>query len=363
MAKKAKKAKKRKLVSSRAERRGLPPGSAVRVGGSGAQGGRVVVFDYDPDNLTECDVEDLRECFAFSDKPTVTWINVIGAVDAEALQVLGKHYGLHALVLEDALNTYQRPKYEDYGDYLQIVLKMSRWDESSGQVALQQVSLILGRGFVISFQEHSGDVFEAVRGRIRAGQGRIRQMGADYLIYSLLDAIVDGYFAMLEHRGEVIESLEEQIVSRPNAETLRRLHHTRREGMLVRRATWPLREVVGELRRGESALMSSELKPYLADLYDHTLQIIETMETLRDILAAMLETYLSVVNNRMNETMKMLMVVATIFIPLTFIAGLYGMNFRHMPELSWRWAYPAVLAAMAGIAVGMVVYFKHKKWL
>lgn len=306
---------------------------------------------------------DVRECFAFSDKPTVTWINVIGAVDVEAIRVLGKHYGLHPLVLEDTLNTYQRPKYEDYGDYLEIVLKMSRWDESSGEVGLQQVSLILGGGFVITFQEHRGDAFEAVRGRIRGGQGRIRQMGADYLFYSLLDAVVDGRFAMLEHRGNVIESLEEQVVSRPDPGTLRRLHHIRREGMLIRKAIWPLREVVAEMRRGESALVTSEMRPYLSDLYDHTLQIIETMETLRDVLAAMLETYLSVVNNRMNEVMKMLMVVATIFIPLTFIAGLYGMNFDHMPELRWPWAYPAVLATMAGIVVGMIVYFKRKKWL
>lgn len=359
----AKNTTRRRLVGSRAKKRGLPPGSAVRVGDEYGADERVVVFDYDAGNLTESRIDDISDCFGFKDKPTVTWINVIGAVQVEALEALAEQFGLHSLVLEDALGAHQRPKYEDYGDYIQIVLKMCNWDESAGETVLQQVSLVVGRGFVISFQERTGDVFEAIRERLRSGAGRIRRMGPDYLAYCLLDAVVDGYFAMLERRGDLIEGLEDEIVSRPKPETLRRLHNVRRDGVLFRRAIWPLREVVVELRRDESPLMTDQMKPYLADLYGHTIQVIETMETLRDVLAAMLETYLSVLNNRMNEVMKMLTVIATIFIPLTFIVGLYGMNFKHMPELYWPWAYPAVLAGMATIVVGMVLYFKRKKWL
>ena len=356
-------ARKRRLVGSRASGRGLPPGSAVHVGPEHGQGGRVTVLDYDGENLTEAELHDIGECFAMKDTPTITWIDVAGEVDIEALEALAEHYGLHPLALADAMNAYQRPKYEDYGQTLQLVLKMCRWNASAGEVTLEQLSLIIGPTFVISFRELTEDAFEGVRERLRGAKGRIRQMGADFLAYSLLGAVMEAYFTMLERRGELIEALEEEVVARPDAATLRRLHSIRRDGMLFRRVAWPLREVMAELRRGESELLSDEIRPYLSDLYDDTIQVIETMETLRDVLAAMLETYLSVINNRMNEVMKLLTVIATIFIPLTFIVGLYGMNFRHMPELNWPWAYPAVLAGMAALATWMVVYFKRKKWL
>ena len=353
---------KRKLVGNRAPRRGLPPGSAVHVGPEHGQSGRVTVLDYDAENLSEAEIADIRDCFAMKETPTVTWISVAGKVDIKALEALGEYFGLHPLALADALNAYQRPKYEDYGQTLQIVLRMCRWNASAGEVTLEQVALIIGPTFVISFQESSEDVFEDIRARLREGKGRIRQMGADFLAYSLLNAVMEVYFAMLERRGELIEVLEQEVVARPDSATLRRLHGIRRDGMLFRRVAWPLREVMAELRRGESALLSDEIRPYLSDLYDDAIQIIETMETLRDVLTAMTETYLSVINNRMNEVMKLLTVIATIFIPLTFIVGLYGMNLQ-MPEFEWPWAYPVVLAAMAGLAAWMVLYFKRKKWL
>jgi len=360
MAKKA--ARKRKLVASRARARGLPPGSAVHVSASGTGEGRVTMVDFDADDLTETVVDDIRDCFALKDTPTVTWINIAGEVDIKSLEALAEHYRLHPLLLEDALSGYQRPKYEDYGHCVQVVLKVCSWNESAGEVAVRQVSVVVGQGFVISFEQRCEDVFSVIRERLHTAQGRIRRMGADYLAYCLLDTVMDAYFDMLERRGDVIEALEEEVVSRPDAATLRHLHRVRRDGVLLRRAIWPLREAVSELRRGESSVITDEVRPYLADLYDHTIQIIETMEALREILAAMLDTYLSVINNRMNEVMKMLTVIATIFIPLTFVAGVYGMNLE-MPEFGWSWAYPAVLAVMASIAIGMVIYFRRKKWL
>jgi magnesium transporter len=279
------------------------------------------------------------------------------------MEKLGECYGFHPLVLEDILNTDQRPKMEDYGDYLYIVLRMLSYNDKSTQIETEQVSLILGPNFLFSFQENQGDVFDPVRERIRTGKGRIRKMGADYLAYALLDLIVDNYFMIMEKLGETIEFLEEKLVAQPVPETLQTIHQLKRELIFLRKAVWPLREVIGGLQRGELTLIKEATRVYLRDVYDHTIQVIDTIETFRDMISGMLDIYLSSVSNRLNSVMKVLTIIATIFMPLTFLAGIYGMNFKYFPELEWRWSYPVFWLVSLLISVSMLLYFKKKNWL
>jgi len=273
------------------------------------------------------------------------------------------HANLHHLVIEDIHNTYQRPKAEDYEDFLYIVLKMISWDENLNQAQAEQVSMILGKGYVLSFKEDPGDIFDPVRVRLREGKGRIRKSGADYLAYALLDQVVDNYFLVLENLGERIESLEEELTTNPSPATLKAIHHLKRELIFLRKSVWPLREAINSLERGDSSLFQAETLVYLRDLYDHTIQVMDTIETFRDMVSGMLDIYLSSISNRMNEIMKVLTIIATIFIPLTFIAGVYGMNFANMPELQWPWGYFAVWGVMILVAGGMIIFFKRKGWL
>ncbi|MGZ3569203.1 MAG: magnesium/cobalt transporter CorA, partial [Thermodesulfobacteriota bacterium] len=259
--------------------------------------------------------------------------------------------------------TDQRPKMEDYGDYLYIVLRMLSYNDKSTQIETEQVSLILGPNFLFSFQENQGDVFDPVRERIRTGKGRIRKMGADYLAYALLDLIVDNYFVIMEKLGETIEFLEEKLVTQPVPETLQTIHQLKRELIFLRKAVWPLREVIGGLQRGELTLIKETSRVYLRDVYDHTIQVIDTIETFRDMISGMLDIYLSSVSNRLNSVMKVLTIIATIFMPLTFLAGIYGMNFKYFPELDWRWSYPVFWLVSVLISVSMLLYFKKKNWL
>jgi magnesium transporter len=252
---------------------------------------------------------------------------------------------------------------EDFGDYIFVVLKTFSYNHQSDELEPEQISLILGPSFVVSFQEREGDVFNPIRERIRSNKGRIRRMGADYLAYSLLDSIVDHYFIVLEQVGEEVEFLEEELVTNPTPETLQTIHNLKREMLFLRKSVWPLREVIGALERGESSLIKESTGIYLRDVYDHTIQVIDTIETFRDMISGMLDIYLSSVSNRMNEVMKVLTIIATIFIPLTFIAGIYGMNFQYMPELEWRWGYPMVWVVMLAIGVLMLIYFRKKDWL
>ncbi|OGL46585.1 MAG: magnesium and cobalt transport protein CorA, partial [Candidatus Schekmanbacteria bacterium RBG_16_38_11] len=321
------------------------------------------VIDYDETNFQEREIKLIEECFSFKDKPTITWINVEGIHRTDIIQKLGDCYGFHPLVLEDILNTDQRPKIEDYKDYIYIVLKMLS-NNKSPEIIVEQVSLILGPNFVISFQEGvAGDVFNPVRERIRNGKGRIRSMGADYLAYSLVDSIVDNYFIILEKLGERIEDLEEELLINPSKETLHKIHQLKREMIFLRKAVWPLREVISAMERGDSALTKEYIRVYFRDVYDHTIQIIDVIETYRDMLAGMLDIYLSSISNKMNEIMKFLTIIGTIFIPLTFIVGVYGMNFEFMPELRWHWGYFSILFFMLVVSVFMLLYFKRKKWL
>ena len=343
---------------------GLSPGALVHVGKKKIEKVRIRLIDYDEAQLQEKEPKTVEECFPFKDLPTVTWVNVDGLHDIHIMEKIGKHFGLHPLVLEDILNTEQRPKVEDFDDYIFVVLKMLYYDETDGEIRAEQISIILGSDFVLSFQETVGDIFDPLRDRIRQAKGRVRKMGPDYLAYNLLDAIVDNYFVVLEKLGEQIEGMEEELVTNPTPETLQRIHNLKREMIFLRKSVWPLREVVSRLERGESKLIHESTGIYLRDVYDHTIQVIDTVETYRDMLSGMLDIYLSSISNRMNQVMKVLTIIATIFIPLTFVAGIYGMNFEYMPELKWHWFYPkAFWLVMLGVAAVMLVYFRRKRWL
>ena len=350
-------------IKRHSRKAGLPPGTLVHIGEKKTEQIRITLIDYNEENFQERAVEKVEECFPFKEMPTVTWINVDGLHHVETVEKLGERFELHPLILEDILNTGQRPKCEDYEKCLFMVLKMLTYNDGDNSVRSEQVSLVLGQNFVISFQEEVGDVFEQIRDRIRNAKGKIRKMSADYLAYALMDAIVDNYFLILEKMGEQIESMEEELIAKPSDETVRMIHSLKRELIFLRKSVWPLRELISSLQKTESSLISDSTGPYLRDVYDHTIQVIDTVESFRDMVSGMLDIYLSSISNRMNAVMKVLTIIATIFIPLTFIAGVYGMNFKFMPELGWKWGYFIVLIIMAAVAAVMLIYFKRKKWL
>jgi magnesium transporter len=353
----------KKLFYKSSRKAGLSPGSLIHIGEERTEKPKITLIDYDNDNYQERVVENVEECFPFKDYPTVTWINVDGIHQVDIIEKLGMHFGLHPLVMEDIVHTTQRPKMEDYDSYIYIVLKMLWFNNDDTDVKAEQVSIILGDNFVLSFQELEGDTFNFVRERIRTGKGRIRQMGADYLAYALLDSIVDNYFIIIEKFGEIIEDLEEELVENPEPGTLQNIHDLKKEMIFLRKSVWPLREVISGLERSESHLIKDTTFVFLKDVYDHTIQVADAIETYRDILSGILDVYLSSVSNKMNEVMKTLTIIATIFIPLTFLAGIYGMNFSYMPELGWKWGYPAVWVINITICISMYAYFRRKNWL
>ena len=349
-----------KTMPSRSSKAGLPPGTLVHLGERKAESPKITIWQYDEHELHEIELPSLAACVRTADPSTVTWVSLVGIHDIETLQQFGECFGLHPLVLEDILNTGQRPKLEDYGRYLFVVLKaLAPGDDGSAE----QVSLILGPSYVLSFEEGESDLFAPLRERLREGKGRSRKGGADYLAYCLMDTIVDNYFAVVEKLGDKLERLDEQAVASPGPATSRAIHDLKRELLLVRKAVWPLRELIGGLQRADSSLVRGETLTYLRDVYDHTIEIVDTIETYRDMTAGLLDIHLSSISNRMNEIMKVLTIIATIFIPLTFFAGLYGMNFRYMPELGWRWGYPMALLVMVATAGIMLAYFRKRKWL
>jgi magnesium transporter len=352
-----------KIIRKGADKKiGQAPGTITYVGEKKVEDVTISVIDYDTSNCSEKQVVTVDDCFPFKDTQTVTWINVNGLHDTELIGKIGAHFGLHPLVLEDIVHTGQRPKMEDFESYVFVVLKMMYYGESNQEVKIKQVSFILGSNFVISFQEDVGDVFNPVRERIRKARGRIRKQGADYLLYALIDAVVDGYFVILENIGDKSEALEELLMEDPPPETLRAIYNLRGETIFLRKSVWPLRDVINDLESGDPALITEPVTIYFRDVYDHTIQVIDTIETCRDLVSGMHDMYMSAVSNKMNEVMKVLTIIATIFIPLTFIAGVYGMNFEFMPELRWHWSYPMVWSVMVLVGVAMLMYFKKKKW-
>lgn len=348
--------------AKRSSKSGLPPGTLVHLGPEKARATRVTAVTFDAERLEE---RELAPGEAPPQPPAsgVLWISVTGLADTARLEAIGKHFGLHALTLEDVLNTYQRPKLDDYGDYLYLVLKTFDLDAKNARLDCDQVSLVLGRGFVLSFLEADGTAFTAVMERLRAARGQIRGAGADYLLYALLDAVVDGYFWLLEHLGEQIDELETDAVERARPETIRRIHALRAEGLFIRRMLWPLREVVNSLQRGEPRLISAGTIVYLRDVYDHAVHVLESLESLRELMAGVLEIHMSSINIRISGVVKVLTVIATVFMPLTLIAGIYGMNFRHIPGLDTPWGFFAALGLMATVAGGMLWWLRRKGWL
>jgi magnesium transporter len=345
------------------EKAGLPPGTVVFVGEKKVEEIRITIIDYDEHQYAEREVKNIEECFSFKDTPSISWINIDGVHQVDVIEKLGAHFVLHPLLQEDVVNTHQRPKFDEFDDHLFIVLRMFFLNEEENELQGEQISLIVGANFVISFQERQGDVFDQVRERLRNGKGRIRKKGSDYLAYSLIDAIVDSYYNILEGLGEDIESLQEQLVAESKQEDLQIIQHLKRDMLFFRKSVWPLREVISGLAKSDSTLIKEDVLVYLRDVYDHVIQAIDTIETFRDMLSAMLDIYLSSVGNRMNQVMKVLTIIATIFIPMTFLAGIYGMNFKYMPELEWKYAYLVFWLVVVTVFIIMISLFKKKKWL
>lgn len=345
------------------KRPGASPGTLEYLGERKTDRVRITALSIAGDRCEERELASGAEAAALRDAPGITWIHVQGLHEPVVLQQLGAIFGLHPLTLEDIVSTQQRPKLDDYQDYLYVVLRALDYDNTIGQVQGEQVSLVLGSRFVLSLQETEAPLFRPVQERLRKGTGRLRASGADYLAYALLDAVVDAYFEVLESVSQRIEALEDQLVESPGSFVLQSAHALRREMILLRKAVWPLREVISGLERGESRLIRPETRIFLRDIHDHTVQVIETVESFRDMLSGLQDLYLSTVSHRMNEVMKVLTILATIFVPLTFLAGVYGMNFAHFPELKWRWGYLGFWLVSLVIAGGMLAYFRHKKWL
>jgi magnesium transporter len=351
-------------IHKQSKKAGLAPGTLVHIGEKKSDITKVTMYEYHENFFLENTVV---QADALRNLPVnregVLWVNVDGFARVDILEAIGTRFGLHPLTMEDILNAGQRPKAENFDHYHYIVFKMLSYNDLRNTVDIEQVSLVVGPDYVLSFQEREGDVFGSLRERLRLGKGWIRKLGADYLAYSLLDAVVDSYFDVLEKIGERIETIEDRLVADPANETLWEVHNLKREMIYLRRSVWPLREVVNRLIKSDDAFLDKTTSVYLRDVYDHIAQILDTTEIYREMLSGMLDIYLSSVSNRMNEVMKVLTIIATLFIPLTFVAGLYGMNFRFMPELDWPFGYPLVLSLMLIVAVSMIYYFKQKKWL
>jgi magnesium transporter len=339
------------------------PGTIEFIGERKAGPIKLQVMDYDLTHFEERELSSAEETFPYKLSPRPSWINIDGLHDTETVRKIGTEYEIHPLVLEDIVHTRQRPKLVDYDDYIYLVFKMLSFDEQSSRITSEQVSIILRKNAVLSFQETQGDVFDPVRERIRSGKGRIRGMGPDYLAYALLDAVVDNYYLVLEKLGERIEAIEDELMQEPARGILWTIHELKQEVILLRRSVWPLREVLNSMQRDPSKLIRKNTGVYLRDVYDHTIQIVDVVESFRDVLAGLQDLYLSSVSNRMNEVIKVLTVIATIFVPLTFLTGIYGMNFDFMPELKWKWGYLGFWGVNVVATIWMLAFFRRRRWL
>ena len=351
-----------KFIKRISKKTGSSPGTLIHIGEKRIDKVKITVINYNKDQFQEKEISSIEEAIPFLDAQSNTWINVEGIHDVDFIKKFESHFQIHPLTLEDIVNSGQRPKVEEFDGYVYIVLKFLHYHEEENKISSEQVSLVFGQNFLISFQEGSGTIFPGVRERINKGKGRIRKLECDYLAYALVDAIVDNYFLILEKIGEKIEKLEEDIIEGPTPKTLQIIHNMKREIIYMRKQVWPIRELINGIRKGDYSLIKESTEIFFRDVYDHTIQIIDTIESYRDILSGMTDLYLSTISHKMNEVMKVLTIIATIFIPITFIAGIYGMNFKYMPELEWRWGYFSVWLIMCVLIVGMLSYFKKKKW-
>ena len=351
-----------KKISQQREKAGMPPGTMMHVGEKKTDSVSISCISYNEDGYSEqkdIKAEDLSNII----KPDcVNWINVDGLHDVSVVNTIGSLYDIHPLVLEDVVNTGQRPKFEDYEKYLFVVARMLSYDDEDCSIRSEQLSIILLDNVVITFQELPGDVFDPIRTRIRNSKGRIRKLKADYMAYCLLDAIVDSYYSILETEAELIEILEDQIFGNPQPDVVQQIHKIKGDLHVLRKANWASREMLGALSKGETNFFGETTLPYMLDVFDHANGVMDSVDTFREMLSSMLDLYLSSVSHKMNSVMKVLTIIATIFIPLTFIAGIYGMNFENMPELAWKWSYPAVWGIMLAMTFLMLYLFKRNKW-
>jgi len=342
---------------------GHPPGTLIYTGDKEKQKTKIKITDYNEEFYDIQEISELQKNLAKIEKKMVRWINIYGLTEEKIIEEIGRQFSLHPLVLEDILNPNQRPKLEDYGSYIFVVIKKLVWNQEENEFEYEQISLILGENYVISFQERDTKLFSPIYERIKVPKGRVRSMKADYLFYVLIDIIIDNYFVVLEKVGEDIENLEDVLIRNPNPETLQLIYRLKRSSIELRKSIWPIREVINKLQREQSNLIGDELQIYLRDIYDHIFRISDLLENYRDIIFGMLDMYLSSVSNRMNDIMKVLTIISTVFIPISFLAGFYGMNFTYMPEFSQPIAYPILIFAMITIAIVMLYYFKRKNWL
>ena len=350
-------------LSYSSEKSGLPPGSLVHVGEVHTHEHKISVINYNKSTLKKHTIKSIEELLPYKTTDTITWVIVDGLKDVSIIDAIGQHFGIHVLVLEDILNTHQRPKFEEFDGYLYIVIKAISLGNDDFNVEYEQISLLILNNFVFTFMEKPDALFDPILNRLDNDKSQIRNLGPDYLAYIIMDTVVDEYFALQDAFDELIESVEDKLLSDPSTQTLSIIQKIKRELIFLRRTVSPLRELLAAIQRSESPLLNEKTRRYFGDIYDHAIRIIEAIESYRDLIAGMLDIYLSSVSNKMNETMKVLTVFASIFIPLTFIAGVYGMNFEYMPELKWRWGYPALWFIFIGVSVFLLRFFKKKKWL
>lgn len=343
---------------------GLPPGSLLYTGTEEADKIHLSMIEYAGDSFIEKENISIDDCLKYLNSPAMTWIQVYGVSNSQTIATIGKHFNLHTLVIEDILSTGQRSKLDIYQeDQVFIVVRLLQYDDETNLLKDKQISLAFGPNYLISFLECGEDIFKPIKERLHSGSQRIRTQGSDYLAYTLLDLIVDHYFVTLEKVDGYLDQLEEELMHLPKPQTLQKIQHAKRDMIVLRKATWPMRDVVNRFSRLDCPIVNSTTQIYLHDVYDHIVQIIDIIEGFRDVVSGMVDIYLSNINIRTNDIMKVLTIVSTIFVPLTFISSLYGMNFEHMPELHVWWGYPFVLILMLAVAGGMLLFFRQKKWI
>lgn len=342
---------------------GLPPGSLVYIGPERDFKPKITIFNYTPEAYVEKTVDTIEECLPYKDERSVTWINIVGVHRVELIEKVGVLFELHPLLLEDVVNTNQRPKIDEFDDHLCVIMRTLTYDEKMNSIASEQLSIVLSKRFVISFQEDEGDLYDPIRARIRDNKSKIRDFGSDYLVYRIMDVTVDHYYSLIEKLGEKIEHLEERVMRHPPQTILQEIQDVKKDLLLLRRSVYPLREVLASMTRDDNnKMIAKKTQKFIRDVHDHTIHVIEALEMFRETVNGLKDSYHSQLNIEMNKTIQTLTIITTIFIPLSFIAGVYGMNFRHMPELSLKYGYPATLAVMAVLAVIMLFYFRKRKW-
>ena len=350
-------------LSTVSDKSGMPPGALVHVGNVHEATTRLSVIDYTSENVSEHGIQSIDELGQYKNSSSITWVIIEGLSDVGVVADVGKMFDIHPLVLEDILNTHQRPKFEDYDNYLFIVLKCLMPDKGQFSVNYEQISLLVLKNVVLMFKEKTDDLFHPLLKQLSSSKGRLRSLGSDYLTYAILDTIVDQGFLLIDALDETVILIENDVYTNPTPNTLNQIQRLKRQMINVRRNMSPVREMLSAMLRSESLLINEHTFLYIRDVSDHSVRVIESIESYRDILSGLLEIYISSISNKMNEVMKVLTVFASIFIPLTFLTGIYGMNFDHMPELHWKWAYPALWVAFISIPAVLLFYFKKKKWL